>query len=406
MRFSRRIARIKVSPSNRAAQRARDLNAAGRDIINLGQGEPDFPTPEHVIEAAYQAARAGQTRYTSVDGTPELKHAIMEKFQRDNHLAFTADNITVGAGGKQVLFNAFMATLDAGDEVILPAPYWVSYPDMVLLAEGTPVGVPTRPEHGLKLRPQELEAAITSRTRWLVLNSPCNPSGAVYSEHELRALAQVLEHHPQIWVLADDMYEHILYDGRRFATLAQVAPQLAERTLTVNGVSKAYAMTGWRIGYAGGPAQLIRNMAKIQSQSTSNPSSVSQAAAVAALRGPQDIVAGRCAEFQARRDAIAPKLVAIPGLACEKPPGAFYFYVSCAGLIGRTTPDGRILADDETVVLYLLDFAGVSLVHGAAYGTSPWFRATFATSMENLSQACLRIAAAVDRLLPAREGKA
>ena len=395
--LSSRAGRIKASPSNLAAQRARELKAAGRDIVNLGQGEPDFPTPEHVIEAAHKAAREGQTRYTTVDGTPELKEAVIEKFSRENGLAFKAPNITVGTGGKQVIFNAMMATLDPGDEVIIPAPYWVSYPDMVLFAEGTPVRVATLQQNGLKLTPQALEAAITARTKWLILNSPSNPSGATYSADELRSLAAVLERHPQVWVLVDDMYEHILYDGRRFATMAAVAPHLAARTLTVNGVSKSYAMTGWRIGYAGGPAELIRAIGKIQSQSTSNPSSVSQAAALAALTGPQAIVRERCAQFQARRDRFHPRLDAIAGLECAKPDGAFYFFPCCAGLMEKRTPQGKIISNDEDVALYLLD-AGVSLVHGAAYGLSPYFRVSFATSMDNLDEACRRIAAAFSDL--------
>ena len=395
--LSARAGRIKASPSNLAAQRARELQAAGRDIVNLGQGEPDFDTPDHVIEAAHKAMKDGQTRYTTVDGTAELKAAVIAKFARENALAFRTENITVGAGGKQVLFNALMATLDPGDEVIIPAPYWVSYPDMVLFAEGTPVCVPTEPANGLKLTPAELEAAITPRTKWLLLNSPSNPSGATYSAAELLALVPVLERYPHVWVLVDDMYEHILFDGRRFATLAAVAPQLAARTLTVNGVSKAYAMTGWRIGYAGGPAGLVKAMGKMQSQSTSNPSSVSQAAAVAALNGPQEIVIARCAEFEARRDHFHPKLAAIPGVECAKPHGAFYFYPSCAGVIGKRTPQGKVLANDEDVALYLLE-AGVSLVHGAAYGLSPYFRVSFATSMDNLEEACRRIGGAFSKL--------
>ncbi len=395
--LSSRAGRIKASPSNLAAQRARELKASGRDIVNLGQGEPDFPTPDHVIEAAHKAMRDGQTRYTTVDGTPELKAAVIEKFSSENGLAFSAGNITVGTGGKQVIFNAMMATLDPGDEVIIPAPYWVSYPDMVLFAEGTPVRVATLPKNGLKLTPEALEAAITARTKWLILNSPSNPSGATYSADELRSLAAVIERHPQVWVLVDDMYEHILFDGRRFATMAAVSPQLAARTLTVNGVSKTYAMTGWRIGYAGGPAELIRAMGKIQSQSTSNPSSVSQAAALAALTGPQAIVRERCAEFEARRDRFHPRLDAIPGLECAKPDGAFYFYPSCAGLMAKRTPQGKIISNDEDVALYLLD-AGVSLVHGAAYGLSPYFRVSFATSVDNLEEACRRIGGAFSRL--------
>ena len=395
--LSTRVGRIKPSPSNLAAQRARELQAAGRDIVNLGQGEPDFPTPDHVIEAAHKAMLGGQTRYTTADGTPELKNAVVDKFARENGLVFKPENISVGSGGKQVIFNALMATLDAGDEVIIPAPYWVSYPEMVTFADGTPVRVATRPENGLKLLPAELEAAITPRTKWLILNSPSNPSGATYSADELRALAAVLERHPQVWVMVDDMYEHILFDGRKFSTFAQVAPQLAARTLTINGVSKAYAMTGWRIGYAGGPAELIKAMGKMQSQSTANPSSISQAAAVAALNGPQEIVRERCAEFEVRRDRILPLINAIPGLACEKPPGAFYFFVSCAGLIGKRTPQGRTLANDEDVALHLLD-EGVALVHGGAYGTSPYYRVSFATSMDNLEEACRRMRDAFSRL--------
>ncbi len=391
--LSGRAGRIKTSPSNLAAQRGRELQAAGRDIVNLGQGEPDFPTPDHVIEAAYYAMRDGQTRYTTVDGTPALKAAVIGKFARENGLEFKTANITVGSGGKQVIFNALMATLDPGDEVIIPAPYWVSYPDMVLFAEGTPVRAQTHPQDDLKITPAALDAAITARTKWLILNSPSNPCGATYSADELKALAGVLERHPHVWVMADDMYEHILFDDRRHATMAAVAPQLAHRALTINGVSKAYAMTGWRIGYAGGPAELIKTMGKIQSQSTSNPSSVSQAAAVAALNGPQEIVIERCAEFQARRDRFHPRLAAIAGLECAKPHGAFYFFPCCAGLIGKRTPHGKTLSNDEDVALYLLD-CGVSLVHGAAYGLSPYFRVSFATSMENLDEACRRMVAA------------
>ena len=383
-----RTARIKPSASSGAAQRARELRAAGRDIVNLGQGEPDFPTPDHIIEAATKAMRAGETRYTDTDGTPQLKEAVAAKFLRENGLRFATKEISIGCGGKQVIFNALMATLDAGDEVVVPAPHWVSYPEMVAFADGTPVVVQTE---NFKLTPATLEAAITSRTKWLILNAPSNPAGAVYSEAELRALAAVLERHRQVWVLSDDMYEHILFDGRRYATMAQAAPQLAERTLSVNGVSKAYAMTGWRIGYGAGPAHLIKAMAVLQSQSTANPSSIGQAAAVAALTGPQEIVHLRCAEFERRRDAIGPKLGAIPGLACEMPAGAFYFYVSCARLIGKRFPS------DEDVARYLLE-EGVALVAGTPYGLSPYFRVSFATSMENLDEACRRIARAVAKL--------
>jgi len=396
--LSIRAGRARLSASAAAAQRARELRAKGMDIVELAQGEPDFNTPDHVIEAAYRAMRAGQTHYTPVDGTAELKAAIIGKFRRENGLEFKPENISAGAGGKQVLYNALMATLDPGDEVLIPAPSWVAYADITYFAEGVPVWVPTRPENGFKLRPEELEAAITPRTKWLMLNSPSNPSGAVYSADELRALAQVLERHPQLWTIADDMYEHILYDGRSFATLAAVAPQLSGRLLTVNGVSKTYAMTGWRLGFAAGPVELVRAMARLQAQSSINPSSVSQAAAVAALNGPQDIVRERCAEFQARRDAIVPRIAAIPGLACAPPHGAFYLYVSCAGWLGKRTPQGQVLATDADVVAYLLE-SGVALPNGAGYGLSPYFRISFASALPNLEEACRRIDAAARKLV-------
>ena len=392
-----RLARAKISASATAAQRTRELRAAGHDIIGLSQGEPDFDTPEHVMEAAYRAMRAGQTRYTPVDGTPELKAAIVAKFQRENGLAFKAENISAGAGGKQVLYNALMATLDPGDEVLIPAPSWVAYAYMTEFAEGVPVWVTTREDNGFKLTPEELEAAITPRVKWLMLNSPSNPTGAVYSADELRGLAAVLERHPQIWIIADDMYEHIVFDGRPFATLAEVAPQLAERTLTVNGVSKTYAMTGWRLGFAAGPATLVKAMARIQAQSSLNPSSISQAAAVAALNGPQDIVSVRRAEFESRRNRIVPRLDAIPGLSCSMPHGAFYLYVSCAGWLGRRTPQGQQLANDEDVTAYLLE-SGVAVPNGAGYGLSPYFRVSFASSIDTLEEACNRIAAAARAL--------
>ncbi|MET0680276.1 MAG: pyridoxal phosphate-dependent aminotransferase [Burkholderiales bacterium] len=395
--LSERVARARLTASAAAAQRARELRAAGIDIIALAQGEPDFDTPEHVIEAAYRAMRAGQTHYTPVDGTPELKAAIAAKFSRENGLDCKPENVCAGAGAKQVLYNALMATLDPGDEVLIPAPSWVAYADITQFAEGVPSWMPTRAEAGFKLRPEELERAITPRTKWLVLNSPCNPSGAVYTAGELRALAAVLERHPAVWIISDDIYEHLLYDGRGFATLAVVAPQLAERTLTVNGVSKTYAMTGWRLGYAAGPVELVRAMARVQAQSSLNPSSVSQAAAVAALNGPMDVVRERCAEFQARRDAIVPRLAAIPGLACTLPHGAFYIYVSCAGWFGKRTSEGRVLATDADVTAYLLE-AGVAVPNGAGYGLSPYFRVSFATSLAVLGEACRRIDAAARRL--------
>lgn len=395
--LSIRAGRARLSASATAAQRARELRAKGQDIIELAQGEPDFNTPDHVIEAAHRAMHAGQTHYTPVDGTPELKAAIIAKFRRENALDFKPENISAGAGGKQVLYNALMATLDPGDEVLIPAPSWVAYADITHFAEGTPVWLPTRPENRFKLRADELEAAITPRTKWLMLNSPSNPSGAVYSADELRALAEVLERHPQVWTIADDMYEHILYDGRSFATLAAVAPQLIGRLLTVNGVSKTYAMTGWRLGYGAGPVELVRAMGRLQAQSSINPSSVSQAAAVAALNGPQEIVHARCAEFQARRDAIVPRIAAIPGLACEPPHGAFYLYVSCAGWLGKRTPQGKVLATDADVTAWLLE-GGVALPHGAGYGLSPYFRVSIASALPVLEEACRRIAAAGGKL--------
>jgi aspartate aminotransferase len=399
--LSARVGRARISASAAAAQRARELRAKGMDIIELAQGEPDFNTPDHVIEAAHRAMRAGQTHYTPVDGTPELKAAIVEKFRRENGLACKPENVSAGAGGKQVLYNALMATLDPGDEVVVPAPSWVAYADITHFAEGTAVWVATRPENRFKLQPEELERALSfpprPRTKWLLLNSPSNPSGAVYTAEELRALAAVLERHPQVWIIADDMYEHVLYDGRRFDTLAVVAPQLAARTLTVNGVSKTFAMTGWRLGYAAGPVELIRAMARMQGQSSLNPSSVSQAAAVAALNGPMDIVRERCAEFEARRNAMVPRLAAIPGLACETPHGAFYIYVSCAGWLGKRTPQGRTLENDADVTAYLLE-AGVAVPNGAGYGLSPYFRVSFASALPVLEEACRRIDAAARKL--------
>ncbi len=391
--LSARVARTRLSASALAAQRARELRAKGVDIVELAQGEPDFNTPDHVIEAAYRAMRAGQTHYTPVDGTPELKDAIVRKFRRENGLDCRPENVSAGAGGKQVLHNALAATLDAGDEVVIPAPSWVAYADITAYLEGVPVWVPTREANGFKLSPQELERAITPRTKWLILNSPSNPSGAVYGADELRALAAVLERQPQVWILADDMYEHVLFDGRRFDTLAAVAPQLAPRTLTLNGCSKTFAMTGWRLGYACAPVELVRAMARLQAQSSLNPSSVSQAAAVAALTGPMDIVRSRCAEFQARRDAIVPRIAAIPGLRCAPPHGAFYLYVSCAGWLGKRTPQGKVLENDADVTAYLLE-SGVAVPNGTGYGLSPYFRASFATSLPVLEEACRRIDAA------------
>jgi aspartate aminotransferase len=386
-----RLDRIKPSPTIAAGQKARELKAAGRDIISLDAGEPDFDTPDSIKEAAIAAIRGGQTKYTTVDGTPALKQAICDKFKRENGLTYTPEQITVGAGGKHVLFNALLATLNEGDEVIVPAPYWVSYPDMTLLAGGTPVFVECPAEKGFKLQPQDLERTITPRTKWLVLNSPSNPTGAAYTRDELKALAQVLLRHPHVHILNDDMYEHVIYDGFAFSTIAEVEPGLYERTLTVNGVSKAYAMTGWRIGYAGGPVALIKAIAKIQSQSTTNPSSISQAAAVAALSGPQDFIASRAEVFQKRRDLVVSMLNQANGITCHRPEGAFYVFPSCAGVIGKTTPDGKVIESDQDFALYLLMSAGVSVVFGAAFGMSPFFRISYAASTESLEEACRRI---------------
>jgi aspartate aminotransferase len=396
--LSARVARARISASAASAQRTRELRAAGVDIIGLSQGEPDFPTPDHVIEAAYRAMRGGQTRYTPVDGTPELKEAIVAKFQRENRLSFKPENISAAAGGKQILYNALMATIDPGDEVIIPAPSWVAYAIMTEFAEGVPVWVRTGPETGFKMTPAQLDAAITPRTKWLMLNSPSNPSGAVYSPEETRALVEVLERHPHVWILADDMYEHIVFDGRRFVSFAEAAPQLSDRTLIVNGASKTYAMTGWRLGYGAGPATLIRAMARMQAQCSLNPSSISQAAVVAALNGPQDLVAERCAEFEVRRDEVLPLLNAIPGLSCTPPDGAFYIYISCADWIGRRTPGGQQLLTDVDVGAYLLE-SGVAVPEGTGYGLSPYFRVSFATSLDKLKEACRRMDAAARKLV-------
>ena len=393
-----RMNRIKPSPSSMATQRSRALKAAGHDVVGLTAGEPDFDTPPNVIEAVARAMAASKTKYTDIGGTPELKAAVRDKFKRENQLEYSTAEVIVGTGGKQVIFNALMATVQKGVEVIVPAPFYVSYPDIVLLAGGTPVPVTCPPEKGFKLQPEDLEKAITPRTRWLILNAPNNPSGAVYSRQELRALADVLVRHPQVWVLSDDIYEHVLFDGREFCTMAQVAPELKERTLTVNGVSKAYAMTGWRIGYCVGPLELIKAITKLQSQSTSNPSSIGQAAALEALTGPQGFIAERTKIFQDRRDAVVAQLNAIPGITCHLPEGAFYVFPSCAGIIGKTTPAGQVLKTDEDFVLYLLDSEKLAGVHGAAYGSTPFFRFSFATSIAVLNEGCTRLRRACERL--------
>jgi aspartate aminotransferase len=397
-RLSAAIDRIQPSPTIAVTNKAAELKAAGRDIIGLGAGEPDFDTPDFVKEAAIEAIRKGDTKYTAVDGTPALKKAIQAKFKRDNALDYGLDQITVNSGGKQTIFNALVATLDPGDEVVIPAPYWVSYPDIVALTGATPVIVDCGIDDNFKLTPEKLDAAITPKTKWLIFNSPSNPTGAAYSRTELKALTDVLLRHPHVMILADDMYEHIVYDGFEFVTIAEAEPKLYDRTLTVNGASKAYAMTGWRIGYAGGPAWLIKAMAKLQSQSTSNPCSISMAATVAALNGDQSFLIERNTAFQRRRDLVVSMLNQTPGLRCPRPEGAFYVYPDCAGLIGKTTPDGKVLANDEDVAAYFLEAEGVAVVHGAAFGGSPAFRISYATSDAALEEACKRIQRAVGNL--------
>ncbi len=385
------LSRIKPSPTIAVTAKARELKAAGRDVIGLGAGEPDFDTPDNIKEAAIRAIREGKTKYTDVDGIPELKQAVAAKFKRENGLTYKPSQVSVGTGGKQVLFNALLATLNPGDEVVIPTPYWVSYPDIVLLGGGTPVFAEATMADGFKLRPEALAKAITPKTKWLILNSPSNPSGAVYTRAEMKALTDVLMKHPHVWVLTDDMYEHLLYDGMTFCTPAQVEPALYERTLTMNGVSKAYAMTGWRIGYAAGPEPLIKAMAKLQSQSTSNPSSIAQYAAVEALNGPQHFIAERAKAFEARRDLVVSMLNQASGLKCPKPEGAFYVYPSCAGAIGKTTAKGTKITNDEAFVTALLDEEGVAVVQGAAFGLSPFFRISYATTTEALEESCRRI---------------
>ncbi len=386
-----RLGRIKPSPTIAISGKARDLKAAGRDVIALAAGEPDFDTPEHIRLAAKAAIDKGDTRYTNVDGTPALKAAIAGKFKRENGLDYKASQIIVGTGGKQVLYNAFMATIDPGDEVIIPAPYWVSYPDMVELAEGTPVFVSCPQSSGFKMKPEDLERAITPKTKWVILNSPSNPTGAGYTRKDMKALTDVLKRHPHVWVMTDDMYEHLVYDGFEFCTPAEVEPALYERTLTCNGVSKAYCMTGWRIGYAGGPEKLIKAMGAIQSQSTSNPSSISQAAAVAALTGPMDFIPRHNQSFKERRDLVISMLNQAKGLTCHRPEGAFYVYPSCAGVIGKETPDGKKIGNDTDFANYLLDAEGVAVVPGEAFGLAPHFRVSYATSTKELEDACTRI---------------
>ncbi|MCR9087234.1 MAG: pyridoxal phosphate-dependent aminotransferase [Rhodobacteraceae bacterium] len=389
--LSATLDRVKPSPTIAVTNKARELKAAGKDVIGLGAGEPDFDTPQNIKDAAKAAIDRGETKYTAVDGIPELKSAICAKFKRDNGLDYTPSQVTVGTGGKQVLYNALMATLNPGDEVVIPAPYWVSYPDMVLLAGGEPVIAEASSQTAYKLTADQLEAAITPKTKWLIFNSPSNPTGAAYTADELKELTDVLMRHPHVWVMTDDMYEHLVYDGFEFVTPAQVEPGLYDRTLTVNGVSKAYAMTGWRIGYAAGPEQLIGAMRKVQSQSTSNPCSISQWAAVEALNGPQDYIPTNNETFKRRRDLVVEMLNDAQGITCPTPEGAFYVYPGIGGCIGKTSAGGTKITDDETFATALLEEKGVAVVFGAAFGLSPAFRVSYATSDALLKDACARI---------------
>lgn len=391
LKFAARMDRIETSPSAVMSQKAREMKAEGLDVIALSSGQPDFPTPAHVMEAANAAALRGETKYTSIGGSNELKDAVIDKFKRENDLTYSRDEIIIGNGAKQVIFNAFMAGTDVGDEVVLPAPYYVAYIAMIKFAHGVPVIVECGADQDFKMTAAQLESAITPKTRWLLLNSPSNPTGAVYEESDLRALADVLLKHPHVGIIADDIYEHIAFDGLKFATIAAVEPALKDRTVTVNGVSKAYAMTGWRVGYAGAPKAMIAQMHKLQSLVTSGASSIGQAAAVAALTGPQDFIAERAASFQERRDLVVSMLNQATGISCPTPKGAFYVYPSCAGVIGKTTPDGDVIKTDQDFTLYLLKSENVATVHGGAYGVSPYFRISYASSVDELTTACERI---------------
>ena len=392
------LSRVKPSATIAVTQKARELKEAGRDVIGLGAGEPDFDTPDNIKEAAIDAIRRGETKYPPVAGIAPLRKAVAEKFRRENQLDYKPEQVIVGTGGKQILYNAFVATLNPGDEVVIPAPYWVSYPEMVLLNGGTPRFVECPIETGFKLTPEALAAAITERTKWLVFNSPSNPSGAAYSRAELRALTDVLLRHPQVWILTDDMYEHLLYTDEPFATIAEVEPRLCERTLTMNGVSKAYAMTGWRIGYAAGPKRLVDAMVMVQGQQTSGACTIAQWASVEALNGPQDFVAESRAVFQERRDLVVSMLNQASGLKCPSPEGSFYVYPSCAGAIGKRAPSGKVIETDEDFVSELLETDGVAVVHGSAFGLGPNFRISYATSTEILEDACARIQRFCNRL--------
>ena len=389
--LAKRLSLIKPSPTIAVTQKAAELKAQGRDVIGLGAGEPDFDTPDNIKLAAKAAIDRGETKYTAVAGTLALRKAISAKFKRENGLDYAPEQITVGNGGKQVIYNALLATLDPGDEVIIPAPYWVSYPDITLLAEGKPVFVAGPEANGFKIAPADLEAAITPKTKWLILNSPSNPTGAAYTKAELKALTEVLLRHPQVWVMTDDIYEHLVYDKFEFFTVVQVEPKLYDRALTINGLSKAYAMTGWRVGYAGGPIELIKAINKIQSQSTTHTSSISQAAGVEALNGTQDFIPKNAEIFRARRDLVVKGLNAITGLTCATPQGAFYVYPSLQGLVGKKTPAGKVIDSDSAFATALLEAEGVAVVPGVAFGLSPYFRISYATSTENLNKALERI---------------
>jgi len=387
---SNNLKRIKPSPTLAVTQKARELKAAGKDVISLGAGEPDFDTPDNIKQAAIKAINDGDTKYTAVDGTPVLKDAIIKKFKRENNLEYQADQITVGAGGKHVIYNAMVATLNEGDEVVIPAPYWVSYPDIVLLAGGTPIILECNEKQGFKINASELYKSITKKTKWIILNSPSNPTGACYSEDEIREIAKVLIKHPHVYILSDDIYEHVAYEGFKFFTIAQIT-ELKERVLTMNGVSKAYSMTGWRIGYAAGPKEIIKAIAKIQSQSTTNPSSISQAAAVEALNGTQDFIKERATSFQERRDFVVKALNEIDGIECLNPEGAFYVFPSCKGLIGKKDSGGKEIKTDTDFVKSLLENSGVAVVQGSAFGLEGFFRISYATSIENLKKALEKI---------------
>ena len=388
--ISNNLKRIKPSPTIAVTQKAKELKASGKDIIGLGAGEPDFDTPDNIKEAAIKAIKDGDTKYTAVDGTPTLKNAIIKKFKRENNLDYKLDQITVGTGGKQVIYNAMMATLNNGDEVVIPAPYWVSYPDIVLLAGGTPVILECNEKQEFKIRPSDLEKSITKKTKWIILNSPSNPTGACYAEKDIKEIGKILEKHPHVFILSDDIYEHVTYENFKFFTIAQI-DSLKDRVLTMNGVSKAYSMTGWRIGYAAGPKDIIKAIAKIQSQSTTNPSSISQAAAVEALNGTQSFIQERSKSFQERRDFVVKELNAINGINCLKPDGAFYVFPSCKKLIGKKDSKGREIKNDTDFVQSLLENNGIAVVQGSAFGLEGFFRISYATSMENLKKALEKI---------------